>query len=200
MEQKDDNRYVVISYACAAIVTTVLYIIAGHYFKFYYDLNDDILIKDILSAQKPYKKISELPELVQTVRDAYARLLDQKREEVKAEIRAAMGEIHQSADVKQADIVQRADDALTEKRTAAENAEKLTTLDAMKIQIGNIRQQYLQKLAVVAEPNVDTVTMSRSTVCHTMKLKNEADIDEYLAEVKRTLMDKLNGHDVLHII
>ncbi len=50
MEQKDDNRYVVISYACAAIVTTVLYIIAGHYFKFYYDLNDDILIKDILSG------------------------------------------------------------------------------------------------------------------------------------------------------
>ena len=33
-----------------------------------------------------------------------------------------------------------------------------------------------------------------------MKLKNEADIDEYLTEVKKTLMDKLNGHDVLHII
>lgn len=157
-------------------------------------------IKEILANQKPYKRISELPELVQTVRDAYERLLDQKREEVKAEIQAAMGEIHQSADVKQADIVQRADDALTEKCTAAENADKLTTLDAMKIQISNIRQQYLQKLAVVAEPNVDTVTVSRSTVCHTMKLKNEADIDEYLAEVKRTLMDKLNGHDVLHII
>ena len=163
-------------------------------------LTDIARIKDILSAQKPYKKISELPELVQSVKGVYSRLLVQKCEEVKAEIQAAMGEIHQSADVKQADIVQRADDALTEKRTAAENADKLTSLDAMKIQIGNIRQQYLQKLAVVAEPNVDTVTMSRSTVCHTMKLKNEADIDEYLAEVKRTLMDKLNGHDVLHII
>ena len=163
-------------------------------------LSDISRIKDILSAQNPYKRISELPELVQGVKDVYSRLLAQKCEEVKAEIQAAMGEIHQSADIKQADIVQRADNALTEKRTAAENADKLTSLDAMKIQIGNIRQQYLQKLAVVAEPNVDTVTMSRSTVCHTMKLKSEQDIDDYLAEVKRTLMDKLNGHDVLHII
>ena len=163
-------------------------------------MSDISRIKDILSVQEPYKRISELPELVQGIKDVYSRLLAQKRDEVKAEIQAAMGEIHQSADIKQADIVQRADDALTEKRTAAENADKLTSLDAMKIQISNIRQQYLRKLAVVAEPNVDTVTMSRSTVCHTMKLKSEADIDEYLAEVKKTLMDKLNGHDVLHII
>ena len=153
-----------------------------------------------LAHQKPYRRISELPELVQAVCDTYARLLVQKREEVKAEIQAAMGEIHQTADVKQADMVQRADHALIEKRTAAENADKLTSLDAMKIQISNIRQQYLQKLAVVADPNVDTVTVNRSTVCPTMKLKNEADIDEYLTEVKKTLMDKLNGHDVLHII
>lgn len=173
--------------------------------KEYFRTEDEALsavtkIKEILTNQKPYKRIRELPELVQTVRDAYARLLMQKRDEVKAEIQAAMGEIHQTADVKQADIVKRADAALTEKRTAAENADKLTSLDAMKIQIVNIRQQYLQKLAVVAEPDVDTVTMNRSTVCHTMKLKNEADIDKYLAEVKKTLMDKLNGHDVLHII
>ena len=173
--------------------------------KEYFQTEDSALadiakMKEILENQKPYRRISELPELVQNVRDAYARLLAQKREEVKAEIQAAMGEIHQTADIKQADIVQRADNSLTEKRTAAENADKLTSLDAMKIQIGNIRQQYLQKLAVVAEPDVDTVTVSRSTVCHTMKLKNEADIDDYLAEVKKKLMDKLNGHDVLHII
>ncbi len=78
-----------------------------------------------------------------------------------------------------------ADDALTEKRTATENADKLINLDAMKIQIGNIRQQYLQKLVVVDEPDIDTVTMSRSAVCHTMKLQSEADIDEYIAEVKK---------------
>ena len=157
-------------------------------------------IKEILANQKPYKRISELPELVQNVRDAYARLLIQKREEIKTEIQTAMGEIHQTADIKQADIIQRADNALTEKRTAAENADKLTSLDAMKIQIGNIRQQYLQKLAVVAEPDIDTVTVNKNLICNTAKLKSETDIDQYLAEIKKKLMQKLDGHDVLHII
>lgn len=50
MEREENSRYVVISYVCATVITTVLYLIAGHYFKFYYDLNDDILIKDILSG------------------------------------------------------------------------------------------------------------------------------------------------------
>ena len=173
--------------------------------KEYFQTEDSALmaiakIKEILANQKPYKRISELPELVQNVRDAYARLLIQKREEIKAEIQTAMGEIHQTADIKQADIIQRADNALTEKRTAAENADKLTSLDAMKIQIGNIRQQYLQKLAVVAEPDIDTVTVNKNLICNTAKLKSETDIDQYLEEIKKKLMQKLDGHDVLHII
>ena len=173
--------------------------------KEYFQTEDNALmaiakIKEILANQKPYKRISELPELVQNVRDAYARLLIQKREEIKTEIQTAMGEIHQTADIKQADIIQRADNALTEKRTAAENADKLTSLDAMKIQIGNIRQQYLQKLAVVAEPDIDTVTVNKNLICNTAKLKSETDIDQYLAEIKKKLMQKLDGHDVLHII
>ena len=174
--------------------------------KEYFQAEDNALsaiakIREILAMPKPYKHISELPELVQQVQDTYAKLLMQKREEVLGEIRAAMGEIHQTADtLKQGNIVQRADAALTEKRTTAEHAEKLTSLDAMKIQIGNIRQQYLQKLVVVAEPDVDTVTMSRSTICHTMQLKSEADVDKYVAEIRKTLLQKLDGHDVLHII
>lgn len=174
--------------------------------KEYFQAEDNALsaiakIREILAMPKPYKHISELPELVQQVQDTYAKLLMQKREEVLGEICAAMGEIHQTADtLKQGNIVQRADAALTEKRTAAEHAEKLTSLDAMKIQIGNIRQQYLQKLVVVAEPDVDTVTMSRSTICHTMQLKSEADVEKYVAEIRKTLLQKLDGHDVLHII
>ena len=174
--------------------------------KEYFQAEDDALsaiakIREILAMPKPYRRISELPELVQRVQDIYAKLLAQKREEVFGEVRAAMGEIHQTADtLKQGNIVQRADASLTEKRNAAERADKLTSLDAMKIQIGSIRQQYLQKLVVVAEPDVDTVTMSRSTICHTMQLKSEADVDKYVAEIKKTLLQKLDGHDVLHII
>ncbi|SFX61047.1 BREX system P-loop protein BrxC [Ruminococcus sp. XPD3002] len=156
-------------------------------------------MKEILTSAKPYRRISELPELTQSIQEVYNRLLNDKREEVYAEIHAAMGEIHQTAAIEQTDIVRRADAELEDKKSSAEQSDKLTALDAMKIQIANIRQRYLQKLVTV-EPSVDTVTMNRSTVCHTMKLQSEADIDAYLAEIKKTLMEKLEGHDVLHII
>lgn len=156
-------------------------------------------IREILTNAKPYRRISELPELTQQIHDVYSRLLNEKREEVYAEICAAMGEIHQTATIEQIEIVRRADAELEDKKRSAEQCDKLTALDAMKIQIANIRQRYLQKL-VIADTVVDTVTMNRSTVCHTMKLQSEADIDAYVAEIKKTLMERLNGHDVLHII
>lgn len=172
--------------------------------KEYFSAEQDALtalskMREILTSAKPYRRISELPELTQSIQEVYDRLLNDKREEVYAEIHAAMGELHQTASIEQAEIVRRADAELEDKRKSAEQSEKLTALDAMKIQIANIRQRYLQKLVTI-EPSVDTVTMNRSTVCHTMKLQSEADIDAYLAEIKKTLMERLEGHDVLHII
>ena len=175
--------------------------IEKEYFQTENDANIAITkIREILTMPKPYKRISELPELIQKIQNVYAKLLMQKREEVIGEIQAAMGEIHHTANVKQGDIVQHADITLMEKRNIAERTGELTTLDAMKIQIGNIRRQYLQKLVVVAKPVIDTVTINRSTVCHTVQLKSEEDVDKYVAEIKKTLLQKLNGHDVLHII
>ena len=111
-----------------------------------------------------------------------------------------MGEIHQTARMDQKSIVERADSALDAKKTAADAARTLTALDAMKIQISNIRQQYLKTLMVPVEPNIDIVTTSRASISYTAKLANEEDIDNYVADIKKTLQEKLQGHDILHII
>ena len=157
-------------------------------------------IRMILAMPKPYKKISELPNLIQDINNVYGKLLDMKKEEVISDIQAAMAEIHQTADVDQKDIVTKADDALVAKRDSANVAETLTSLDAMKIQVANIRQQYLKALVVEPDSGTKTVTISRASVCFSAKLENEADIDNYLAELKEKLMEKLEGNDVLHII
>ena len=157
-------------------------------------------INSIVNMPKPYKRISELTNLMQTVSDIYGKLLDLKKQEVESDVQAAMAEIHQTAKYDQKDILLKADDALTAKRDAIKFAETITALDAMKIQIANIRQMYIQKLVVEVLPNVDTVTLGRASVCYSVKLENESDIDKYIADIKETLMEKLNGHDVLHII
>ena len=50
------------------------------------------------------------------------------------------------------------------------------------------------------DPVVDTVTANRGSICYTIKLESEADIDQYVADIKEKLMEMLDGHDVLHII
>lgn len=157
-------------------------------------------IKSILEMQKPYRSIAELPNLIQTVQSVYGQLLDLKKQDVYSEIQAAMGEIHQTAGIDQKEIAARADDALVAKRKAASEAATLTQLDAMKIQIANIRQQYIKALMVPSSPAEKIVTVSRNSLGYSIKLKNEADVDKYVAGIKEKLMEMLDGNDVLHII
>lgn len=157
-------------------------------------------IRTIVKMPKPYKRIMELPTLIQKVRMVYEQLLALKKQDVYAEIQAAMGEIHQTARANQLDISRKADDALEAKKEAASAAATLTMLDAMIIQIGNIRQQYIKALMVPEQPHVDTVTATRSSLCYAVKLESEAEIDSYVADIKEKLMSLLDGHDVLHII
>ena len=157
-------------------------------------------IKNILAMQKPYKNIADLPTLMQQVQMVYGQLLDLKKQDVYAEIQGAMGEIHQTAQFDQKNIVAKADDALGAKKKAAADATTLTQLDAMKIQIASIRQQYIKALMIPAQPDEKVATASRSTLGYSVKLKSEADIDKYVADIKDKLMELLDGNDVLHII
>lgn len=157
-------------------------------------------IQSIVNMPSPYNKISELPNLMQEVTKIYNGLLDLKKQEVIADIQAAMGELHRTATIKQKDILEKADATLTAKRDAANVCETLTALDAMKIQIANIRQQYLKALMVENEPDVNIATLSRASICFSAKLGSEKDIDDYLAKLKEKLMQSLDGHDVVQII
>jgi hypothetical protein len=157
-------------------------------------------IQKILQASKPYKLISNLPNLIHTVQQAYQSLMNLKREGVFAGLSAALDEIRQTAEADQQDVVDMATKAFGDKGDAANAAKSLTALDAMKIQIANLRQQYLKSLMKPTDPVVDVVSTSRAGLCHTAKLENEADIDQYVADIKAKLMSALGDHDVLHII
>ena len=157
-------------------------------------------IDTIIKMPKPYSSISEIPGLMQEIKTVYDKLLDFKKQEVISDIQSALGEVRQTASMEQQNIVEDADTVFGTKKEAAMSATNLTQLDAMKIQISNTRQQYLRALVVPSEPDIDTVTASRSSISHTAKLENEEDIDKYVSDIKDTLKEMLDGHDVLHII
>ena len=53
---------------------------------------------------------------------------------------------------------------------------------------------------VPVEPDEKVATAYRSSLGYTIKLKNEEDVDKYVADIKEKLMEMLEGNDVLHII
>ncbi len=154
----------------------------------------------ILKMPKPYKRISELPTLIQNAQNAYSQLLALKKQDVYADIQAAMGEIHQTARSAQMDIVVKADDAFEVKKKAASEANTLRDLDAMKTRIASLLQQFLKALVVINDPGRKTSTLTRGSICYTVTLSSEADIDDYVANIRKKLIQELDGNDVLHII
>jgi hypothetical protein len=158
-------------------------------------------IREILESPRPYNRISELPELCKTLEDKYNAILALKKDELSSDIISARGDVHQAADeIKQQDIIKRADDELDMKQNDVRNADSITRLDAMKTRINAIRQKYIQQIMTPPDGKVDIVTTSRSAVCHSAKLRSEAEIDEYLSEVKQRLMEKLGEHEILQIM
>ncbi len=157
-------------------------------------------MKAILSSPSPYRRISELPALMQNIQAVYGRLLQNKREEIFRDIREAQAEIARSAGTDRAEFAARTDAEWEAKRKAADAADTLTGLDAMKTQIAGIREQTLKALIAKADPEKDTVAVSRNGLCLAAKLENEADVDRYLTQMKEKLMGLLEGHDALHIL
>ena len=163
-------------------------------------------IDEILKNPKPYKRISELPDLSHTIRNRYEEMLESKRNEVRETIQSAMAVIHQTADTsdeRKKQISDNADKELDAKKRALSEAEKLTQLDAMKPQIENIRNKYIKKLLTVpaaAGPQRDSVTVRRDSIFNYATFSSESDIDAYLAELRAKLTEELKGHDELHII
>ncbi len=158
-------------------------------------------IRRILDSDKPYRRISELPVLMQEIGSVYEGLLELKRSEVLAEVKAAMGEIHQTAArTDRKALLEKADGDLAEKREAAGAAETLTELDAMRIRISNVRTRYLHALMVEEGTSRRCASLSRSALCHTATLESEEDVDAYLARVKEKLMNALSENGSLHVI
>lgn len=182
--------------------------------KSYLEADDELLAKlremqTILSMPKPYKRIQDLPTLMQAVQTSYGRMLDAKRADVAMEVQSAMAELHQAAEDainqgmdrdKAKNTLTKGDTALTAKRDAVQKAQDLTSLDAMYPQIQSIKQQYLTALVYAPDPKVDIVTANRASLCYAAQLKNQADIDDYVETLRKKLNGMLQGHDILHII
>lgn len=158
-------------------------------------------MQTILQMERPYRRIAELPNDMQTVEEVYRILLDQKRKEVAAAIQSASDEIVSLAKSEQREIVADAERAFGMKQEDCNRCNSLTGLDAMFAQIANLKQQYAKRLMTLSgTPDKKIRTVSKEKLCVSANLNSEEEIEKYTSDIRQKLLALLQDGDTVQII
>jgi hypothetical protein len=169
-------------------------------------------IKSIVASPKPYGRIKDLTDLIQSVNDAYKLLLTQKKEEVQGIIIQCMGDVHTLADIGYAtNAVKQSDDRFTEYKQKVADAASLTLLDAMITQLLNYKDTVCKQIeAIQHRPETPAVVgaapkppkivqIRRYEVFPVRRLQSREDVDSYLEGIKQKLYATLEIGDGIQI-
>ncbi len=179
-------------------------------------------ISSILGMAKPYDRIGDLTDLAKAVRNAYAQLLEMKKEEVAENIRQCMQDVHQLAgEARDAGtLLHQADDYFVAKRETAKNATSVTELDAMITQLLNYKDTVCKRMEFMvvsqhqqqqqpAYNNNNTpapapkpqkvTTVRRYDLCSIKRLQSKEDIDKYVEAIREKLYKTLENCDGVQI-
>lgn len=169
-------------------------------------------VASILGMAKPYTKIKDLSDLMQSIKTAYSVLLEQKKEEVRGIIILCMGDVHTLAGVgsKAADEVRKADERFSEYKQKVNDATSLTVLDAMITQLQNYKDQvckWIESILHEAPPlpgeekpkKQKIVQVRRYDVFPVKRLTTKEDVDGYLETIRKKLYDTLEANDGIQI-
>jgi len=171
-------------------------------------------ISDILEMQKPYKRIKDLPDLMQGIKKAYADLLEKKKEKVQEIIDQFMNDIHSLAGSysKTNEEVEKSDEQFNVYKQKASAATSLTLLDAMITQMQSYKDQVHSKVeAMIHEDdiqdhagneehrNLKIVYLKRNEVFPAKQLSSQKEVDSYLELVREKLYKALESNDGIQI-
>lgn len=169
-------------------------------------------VASILGMAKPYTKIKDLSDLMQSIKTAYGFLLEQKKEEVRGIITLCMGDVHTLAGVgsKAADEVRKADERFNEYKQKVADATSLTVLDAMITQLQNYKDQVCKRIEAILHETPQLpgeekpkkqkiVQVRRYDVFPVKRLTTKEDVDVYLETIRKKLYDTLEANDGIQI-
>lgn len=168
-------------------------------------------VSAILGMAKPYTRIKDLSDLMQSIKTAYGFLLEQKKEEVRGIITLCMGDVHTLAGVGKAiEEVRKADDRFSEYKQKVADATSLTVLDAMITQLQNYKDQvckWIESILHETPPlpgeekpkKQKIVQVRRYDVFPVKRLTTKEDVDVYLETIRKKLYDTLESNDGIQI-
>ena len=170
-------------------------------------------VSTILGMAKPYTKIKDLSDLMQSIKAAYSVLLEQKKEEVRGIITLCMGDVHTLAGVgsRANDEVRKADERFSEYTQKVNDATSLTVLDAMITQLQNYKDQVCKWIESILheapplpgeeKPKKQTIVqVRRYDLFPARRLTSAKEVDKYLEGIRKKCLDTLQANDGIQII
>ena len=169
----------------------------------------------IISMPKPYGRIKDLSDLMQSIRTAYGILLTRKKEEVLGIVQQCMADVHTLAGVgsKANDEVRKSDDRFAEYKQRIAEATSLTVLDAMITQLLNYKDQVCKLIELILhespgsystggdKPKPQTIIqVRRYEVFPVKRLTSREEVDNYLDGIRQELYKALEENDGIQII
>lgn len=171
-------------------------------------------IRAVVALPTPYKRISELPNNIQSIHTAYQSILDAKRKDLDVYLASAYGDVNGLDEAEdQIELVGQARDAIYAKEDDIKRASTCTQLDALKAQIDSVKNIYIQKILSNAsktklkpvsndgsQPEIRIKQVHRNIVAKAKLISSQEDIDAYVADIKQQLEKYLNDNDQVQIL
>ncbi len=157
-----------------------------------------------------YKRIHELNGLMNTVRAGHDQLLEDKRSELLENVRQCMEAIHMAddgaAEVKA--VIQSADNYYNQKKEQVAEYTSLALLDGLLPQMVQFQNNAVNQIETLKKPDSKPrlnenaegkkkvyKNINRAILFPAKRLESEEDIEEYLAIMKQTLEQYMQGCD-----
>lgn len=173
-------------------------------------------IKDVLSQQRPYRRIRDLAPACQTVEDAYNDLLAAKKTDMLDQVKSMYKDIKAYAESKDVQLSAIAETELR-RRNFANTTESLTALEALKSNLitdqtnlyasvdREVERRNKPKTPVSTTtsapepPKVRVRRLGRERICPPKRLTNEDEVNAYVEEIRSRLLEALDGNDAIQL-
>lgn len=159
-------------------------------------------IEQIISMDKPYRFISEIPSLLQTMQTIYDERLNKKRTEGKNTIEKLINELNQYKTEYNTDLFNKYVGNMKLKKTQIDMIDKVSIVDATVSSLYNAKEMYIQELINKGDVKDEgkTPKIIRKANLLPSKQLTINDVDSYVEELKKQLLSEFEDSEIIHII
>lgn len=169
-------------------------------------IEEIITVKD--DTPYDYSKISNLSDLMDSIKSVHGKLLEAKKADLLEIVRQCMEAIHTETGYGNSEfqnVLTESDNKYTTEKAIINNAVEITQLDAKIQQLTTYKDSILQRIANIKNPPAlagatkQYKSVNKAVVFSSCTLETEADIDSYVEKIRTQLKQMLKDNGALKL-